>query len=139
MIESPHSAGFWPEIFEPFRAMGSKIADWFTPISEASSDDDIYKVVVELPGVKADDIDITLLNHILMIKGDKYSERKEEKEGSYFFSERQYGAFQRSFKLPMDASSDGIKADFKDGVLTVLIGREKTEVKNTQRITINTG
>ena len=139
MIESPRSTGFWPEIFEPLRTMSSKIADWFTPISEASSDNDVYKVVLELPGVKVDDIDITLQNHTLMIKGDKYSERKEEKEGSYFFSERQYGAFQRSFKLPPDASNDSIKADFKDGVLTVLIGREKTEVEDTKRITINTG
>ena len=80
MIESPHSAGFWPEIFEPFRTMGSKIADWFTPISEASSDNDVYKVVLELPGVKADDIDITLLNHTLTIKGDRYSEPRSRQE-----------------------------------------------------------
>lgn len=139
MIESPHSTQFWPEIFEPLRNMSSKIADWFTPISEASSDKDVYKVVMELPGVKVDDIDITLQNHTLTIKGDKYSERKEEKEGSYFFSERQYGAFHRSFKLPPDASSDSIDANFKDGVLTVLIGREKTQPEDTKRVTINTG
>ena len=139
MIESPHTAGFWPEIFEPFRAVGSKIADWFTPISEASSDNDVYKVILELPGVKTDDIDIALHYDTLTIKGDKYSEQSEEKKGSYFFSERQYGAFQRSFKLPSDASKDNIKADFKDGVLTVLIGREKAEVEDTKRITINAG
>ena len=139
MIESPHSTGYWPGIFEPLRTMSSKIADWFTPISEASSDNDVYKVVLELPGVKVDDIDITLQNHTLAIKGEKYSEREEEKQGSYFFSERQYGTFQRTFKLPPDASNDSIKADFKDGVLTVLIGREKTEVEDTKRIAINTG
>ncbi len=117
--------------------MGSKIAKWFTPISEASTDNGAYRVVMELPGVKTDDIDITLHEHMLTIKGEKYSER-EEKEESYFFSERQYGAFQRSFRLPSDASDDGIKANFEDGVLTVLIGREKTEKADTKRITINT-
>jgi HSP20 family molecular chaperone IbpA len=79
MIESLHTAGFWSEIFEPFRAVGSKIADWFTPISEASSDNDVYKVILELPGVKTDDIDIALHYDTLTIKGDKYSERSEEK------------------------------------------------------------
>jgi len=138
MIESSHTTGYWPEILEPFRAMGSKIADWFSPISEASSNNDVYKVVLELPGVKTDDIDITLQNHTLMIKGNKYSERKEEKVGSYYFSERQYGAFQRSFKLPPDADDDSIKADFKDGILTVLIEREKAERKDPKRIAIST-
>ncbi len=138
MVESSHTGGHWPNIFEPFRTVGSKIADWFSPISEASSGEDVYKIVLELPGVKTDDIDIALHNHNLTIKGDKYSER-EEKEGSYFFSERQYGAFQRSFRLPADASDDDIKADFKDGVLTVLIGREKAEKAGTKRVKINTG
>ncbi len=138
MVESSHAGGHWPNIFEPFRTMGSKIADWFSPISEASSGEDVYKIVLELPGVKTDDIDIALHNYNLTIKGDKYSER-EEKEGSYFFSERQYGAFQRSFRLPSDASDDDIKADFKDGVLTVLIGREKAEKADTKRVKINAG
>jgi HSP20 family protein len=138
MVESSHTAGFWPNIYEPLRAVGSKIADWFAPISEASSDNDAYKVILELPGVKTDDIDITLHDHTLTIKGDKYSER-EEKDGSYFFSERQYGAFQRSFRLPTDARDDGVKADFKDGVLTVLIGREKAEKADSKRIAINAG
>jgi HSP20 family protein len=138
MVESSHTSGFWPSIYEPFRTMGGKIADWFSPISEASTNNDAYEVVLELPGVKIDDIDITLHDHTLTIKGEKYSER-EEKEGSYFFSERQYGSFRRSFRLPSDACDDGVKADFKDGVLTVLIGREKNENVDAKRIAINTG
>ncbi len=71
MVESSHTAGFWPSVYEPFRAMGTKIADWFAPVSEASSDEKAYRVVMELPGVKTDDIDITLHNHTLTIKGEK--------------------------------------------------------------------
>ena len=138
MVESSPATGFWPNIYEPFRAVGSKIADWFAPISEASSQNDAYKVVLELPGVKTDDIDITLHNHTLTIKGDKYSER-EENDGSYFFSERQYGAFRRSFRLPSDARDDSVNADFINGVLTVKIGREKTEESGGKSIKINAG
>lgn len=137
MVESSHTAGFWPSVYEPFRSMGSKIADWFAPISEASSDEKAYKVILELPGVKTDDIDITLHNNTLTIKGEKHSER-EEKEGSYYFSERQYGAFQRSFRLPPDASDGSVEAKFNDGVLTILIGRESAEKVGAKKISINT-
>ncbi len=137
MVESSHTAGFWPSVYEPFRTVGNKIADWFAPISEASSDEKAYKVVLELPGVKTDDIDITLQGHTLTIKGEKRSER-EEKEGSYYFSERQYGAFQRSFRLPPDASDDSVKASFNDGVLTVMVGRKTIEPDGAKRIAIAT-
>jgi HSP20 family protein len=118
--------------------MGNKIADWFAPISEASSDDKAYKVVLELPGVKTDDIDVTLHDHTLIIKGEKHSERQEE-HGSYYFSERQYGAFQRSFRLPPDASDESVEADFKDGVLTVLVGRETDKPAGAKKIEIKAG
>lgn len=135
MVETLHTTGFWPSVYEPLRSMGNKIADWFAPISEASSDNEAYKVVMELPGVKTDDIDITLHDHILIIKGEKHSEQ-EEREGSYYFSERQYGAFQRSFRLPPDASDESVEADFKDGVLTVLIGREVEKPVGAKKIEI---
>ena len=138
MVETSHTTGFWPSVYEPLRSMGNKIADWFAPISEASSDKEAYKVVMELPGVKSDDIDITLHDHILIIKGEKHSEQKE-REGSYYFSERQYGAFQRSFRLPPDASDESVEADFRDGVLTVLIGREIEKPVGAKKIEINAG
>jgi HSP20 family protein len=117
--------------------MGSKIADWFAPISEASSDKEAYKIVLELPGVKTDDIDISLHDNTLIVKGEKHSER-EEKGGSYYFSERQYGAFQRSFRLPPDALDDSVEANFNDGVLTVLIGRKAADKVGAKKIAINT-
>ena len=138
MVESSHTAGFWPSVYEPLRSAGSRIAEWFAPASEASSNNKFYNVVMELPGVKQDDIDISLHDHTLVIRGEKHFEREEKKDGSYFFSERQFGSFQRSFRLPPDASGDDVKATFKDGVLTVLIARKSVEADKTSRITINT-
>jgi HSP20 family protein len=136
MVESSHTGGLWPHIYEPFRSVGNKIAGWFAPVSEASSDGEAYKIVLELPGVKTDDIEVTMQDNALTIKGEKFSER-EEKEDSYFFSERQYGSFQRSFKLPPDASDDDIQADFREGVLTVSIGRKAIKNDDAKRISIN--
>jgi len=138
MVESSHTAGFWPSVYEPLRSVGNRIAEWFAPASEASSSKKSYSVVMELPGVSQDDIDISLHDQTLIIKGEKHFEREETKDGSYFFSERQYGAFQRSFRLPPDASDD-VTATFKDGVLTVMIARKAIQSDDTKRITINTG
>ena len=83
------------------------MADWFAPPSEASTLDDFYEINVELPGVKPDDVEVTLQNGSLTVHGEKHSEREEEGR-SYFFSERTYGAFQRTFRLPSDADNDNI-------------------------------
>lgn len=139
MVQSSHTAGFWPSVYEPLRSVGNRIAEWFAPASEASSNKKSYSVVMELPGVKQDDIEISLQDQTLIIKGEKHFQREESKDGSYFFSERQFGAFQRSFRLPPDASDDDIEATFKDGVLTVSIARKAVQSDDTKRITINTG
>ena len=58
----------------------------------------------------------------LSLPGEKRSERKEEGEG-YFFSEREYGRFQRSFRLPADAKEGAVEADFANGVLKIKVPR----------------
>ena len=71
------------------------------------------------------------------IKGEKRSER-EEKGRTYFFSEREYGAFQRSFRLPEDAQADDVTADFKDGVLTVKVPKAGPPPDRTKKIKVRT-
>ena len=135
MVESSHVAGHWPTFLEPFRTLGGKIADWFAPASEAGSNDAGYRIEVELPGVKQDDIDVSLHEHVLTIKGTKKSKREETK-GSVYFCERQYGAFQRTFRLPPDADGDRIQADFTDGLLTLTIPRVAPEKPAERKIQI---
>lgn len=135
MVESSHVAGFWPSLYEPFRSLGGKIADWFAPASEAGSDDNAYHIDLELPGVKMDDIDISIHENVLSVKGEKRSMREEKKDAVYF-CERQYGAFQRSFRLPADAVGDKVDAAFKDGLLTLTIPRAAPETPKAQKIEV---
>jgi len=132
MLEQTPSKGWWPSVYEPLRQVSSRIADWFTPASEASSKAESYEIAIELPGVDPDDVDISVHDGVLILKGEKRSGHEEEGD-TYFFSERQYGAFSRSFRLPPDADGDAIKADMKDGVLSVSIPKKvEKEAKKTK-------
>lgn len=135
MVEKPQFPGWWPDVFEPLRAAGERVADWFSPRSDAASADDAYEINVELPGVKRDDIEVDLHEGVMTIRGEKKSERTED-AGGYFFSERQYGRFQRTFRLPADASEEGINASFDDGVLKVTIPRRVPESPKAKKIEI---
>jgi HSP20 family protein len=129
---------FWPQFFEPFRHMGTRLAEWVAPASEASSDDEAYRIAMELPGVTEEDIDLTVEGGVMTVKGEKKTER-EEKGDTWFFSERQYGAFSRSFRLPDDADGEGVKADLKDGVLTVTVPRKAPRTPEAKRVKISRG
>ena len=137
MVEKSHTSGGWPSVFEPFRTMGRQVADWFAPASEAAVTEDSYKVVVELPGVVDKDIDVSVHDGVLTVKGEKRSSR-EEKGETWYFSERQYGAFSRSFQLPEDADGGKASASMKDGVLEVTVPRLVLEDRNkSQKIAIS--
>ena len=133
MVEQTRSLGWWPSLYEPFHTLGAKIADWFSPPSEAAECGEAYMVKVELPGVKLADIDLSVHDGVITLKGEKRSEHTEQGE-NYYFSERQYGAFSRSFRLPSDADPGQMEADLKDGVLTITAPKtqareEKTPIK----------
>ncbi len=133
---------FWPHLFDPFRSfghtLGTTVSNFFSPSAEAHQSTDKYTVAVELPGVKADDIDVSLHDNVLTIKGEKRSEREEkDAEKNTYFSERTYGAFQRSFRLPADVKADDIDAHFTDGVLTVSIPKVQEEVVKPRKINVN--
>ncbi len=137
MVEKSHTAGWLPSLYEPFRGIGEKIADWFAPRSEASAAEGTYDIAVELPGVSSENIDVSVHDGSLTIKGEKRFER-EEKGRTYFFSEREYGAFERSFRLPADAQADDITADFKSGVLTVKVPKVGPPPDRSKRIKAQT-
>jgi HSP20 family protein len=120
MVERSHTAGWLPSVYEPLKRAGEKIADWIAPRSEASVSTASYQINMELPGVAAEDIDISMQDGTMVVRGEKRL-AKEEKGENFYFSEREYGTFQRSFRLPADAKVDDIAADFRNGVLTVTI------------------
>jgi HSP20 family protein len=123
MVERSHTAGWVPQqIYAPLRRLGEKVSEWFAPKADAAMAEDYYEISLELPGVAADDIIVGVQEGALTVQGEKRFEH-EEAGRTYFFSEREYGAFQRSFRLPPDAAKDRIDAAFKNGVLNVRIAK----------------
>ena len=93
--------------------------DW-TPAVDIKEEDNQFVLFIDVPGVEAKDIDITTEKGVLTIKGQRYAETKEERDG-YKRIERTRGSFQRSFTLPDTADTDSISAKNKNGVLEVVI------------------
>ncbi|WP_137701434.1 Hsp20/alpha crystallin family protein [Marimonas lutisalis] len=138
MVEKSHTAGLWPSIYEPLRNFGARVADWLAPASDASSTEDAYRITMELPGVEEKDIDISVNSGVVSVKGEKTAER-EEKGETWFFSERQYGAFSRSFRLPEDADDGKVEAHLKDGVLTITVPKRAAESPEAKKVQIRRG
>lgn len=138
MVEKSHTAGFWPQLYEPLRNFGTRVADWLAPASDASSDGAAYRITMELPGVEEKDIDLSVHDGVVSIKGEKTATR-EEKGETWFFTERQYGSFSRSFRLPPDADGDKVEAHLKDGVLSVTIPRRDTAAPEGRKVAIKRG
>lgn len=103
---------------------------FLTPAVDIIDEKDHIKVRADLPGMKKDDIEVSLDSGILTIKGEK-KEEKEVKEKDYLRSERYYGAFHRSFTLPSGVDAQKVNAAYKDGVLEVLLPK-KEEAKAKQ-------
>ncbi len=135
MVEKTQHSAFWPSFYEPFRHLGTRLSEWLAPASEASSNDKAYRIAVELPGVEEKDIEVSVDDGVVTVKGEK-RESREEKGETWYFSERQYGSFSRSFRLPADSDPDSIDADLKDGVLTLTVARAAPEVAKTRKIPI---
>lgn len=135
MVESTSPAAWWSSLYDPLRNIGQRVADWFSPRSEASAFEDYYEIDIELPGVKADDVEVSVHDHNLMVRGEKKVKR-EESGRTFFFSEIEYGSFQRSFRLPADVASDKIDAEFRDGVLRLRIAKEKEKPAAGRKISV---
>lgn len=95
---------------------------FFRPSVDIKESKDHYNINVDLPGVNKDDVQVTLENDALVIRGERHQERESE-EDNYQFVERHYGSFQRVLDLPADANPDSLKAHYENGVLTIRIDR----------------
>ena len=104
-----------------------------TPALDLHEDNDNFVVKIELPGMKKDDIDVTLEDGALSISGERKSDEKFE-GAEVYRSERFFGRFQRTVTLPAPVAADKIKAQYKDGVLTVTL--PKTEEAKPKQINV---
>ena len=108
----------WDDFFGPGRRAFRPLEAEWAPAVDVSESADQVEIKAEVPGMEANDIDISLSGDILTIKGEKKSEREEKKE-NYHLVERSYGSFSRSLKLPVAVEADKIEANYKQGVLTI--------------------
>ena len=97
--------------------------DWSgvsVPAIDMYQTDDEVVVKATLPGLKAEDVDISVTGDTLTLRGE-YKQENEQKEARYHIREQRYGSFERSLLLPTDVKADKAVADFEDGVLTIRI------------------
>ena len=95
--------------------------------------DKSFKVEAELPGMKEDDVEVTINDNYLTIRGEK-KESKEDKGENYVCRERHYGSYQRTIALPETADTDKAKATFKKGVLWVDIPKKAGTAKPSKKL-----
>jgi len=108
--------------WDPFRdfGFGAGAPAWVPAVDVFQNGDHELVLKAELPGMSREDIDLTVENYVLTIKGEK-KESSEVKEEQFHHVERRHGAFSRSFSLPRTVDAGKVSADYRNGVLTVRV------------------
>ncbi|MCU0788436.1 MAG: Hsp20/alpha crystallin family protein [Verrucomicrobia bacterium] len=108
----------------------------WTPALDVYEDKDHFTVQAEVPGMKKEDIEVSLHEGTLTISGERKEEAKSE-EGGLYRSERYFGRFQRAVDLPASVVGDKVKAEYRDGILTITL--PKAEEAKPKQINVNAG
>jgi HSP20 family protein len=119
----------WTEL-----ARTSQLLSGWTPALDLYEDKDNFVVKAELPGMKREDLEVSLHEGSLSISGERKSEEKHA-EAEVYRTERFFGRFQRTVTLPTAVAADKVKAAYKDGVLTITL--PKTEEAKPKHIGVN--
>ena len=143
----------WDEKNDPFRAMQNEMsrvfgdfarglptsADFATsfPAIDVRETDNGLEISAELPGVAEKDIDVSVSDRVLTIKGEKRTD-KEIKEEDRYVTERSFGSFRRSMTLPFAPKTEGIEAHMDNGVLTIKLPKPAEAENQTHRIEVQT-
>lgn len=127
------------DLFEGFFRPARRIEPTrdFVPAVDVSEDEDGYVVRAELPGVKKEDIDVTLEEGLLTISAETKSESEDKDEGRVIRQERRYGKYSRSLRLGTQVDEGKVKANYKDGILELAL--PKSEAVKPRRIAVNVG
>jgi HSP20 family protein len=113
--------------FRDFRGWNVPMSTAWNPSVDIFENENEVVFKAELPGMNAKDIEVKLENNVLTLKGERQFE-KETKEENYHRVEREYGTFSRSFALPTAVNGDKVIAEYKDGILKIVLPK-KEEIK----------
>jgi HSP20 family protein len=123
---------FFEEPFGPLAYASETFSGW-TPSLDLREDKENLVAAVELPGLKKEDIEVSIHDGVLSVTGERKRQTQSETEGAYR-TERFYGRFQRSIALPKPVRTDAVKAAYGDGVLTITL--PKTEEAKPRQIEV---
>jgi HSP20 family protein len=107
----------------------------WSPVIDFKETDNELILKAELPGIEAKDIDLQVSSDRVSIAGERQAEKHEEKKGCSY-SEFSYGRFQRIFSLPTSIDKDNVKADFKNGLLTLSLPKDRTAIPSAVKINL---
>lgn len=119
---------------EPFGLFGGET---FSPKVDVTENDTTYKVTAELPGMEEKDVEVFVDENVLTIKGEKKTEKEEEKEDSVYM-ERSYGSFTRRLPFPVEIDTAKIKARFEKGILTIELPKTEKAKASRKKIPVTT-
>jgi len=125
---------FWSR-FDRSAGVSNGLLSVAGPRTDVTETDEAVDVSVELPGMDEKDIDVSLSDDVLTIRGEKKAEREEKKKG-YYLAERSYGSFYRSIPLPPGVDSEKAEAQFKKGVLTVTLPKTPEAQAKVRKIEV---
>lgn len=114
------------DVFREFDDTREMLSGVLAPSIDVIQNDRETRITAELPGVKEDDVDLSVDNDILTIRAEKRIEREDARDTRHV-SERAYGTFQRSLRLPQPVDPEQVKAHFDHGILTVILPRTEQE------------
>jgi HSP20 family protein len=153
--QQPMRDPFQQMLRNPFRMMREMMSDPFrwlqipalpelaaqtgwNPDFEVRETDDAFVFKADMPGIPAEDLDISLDGNELRISGKREHER-EQNEGRYHTYERSYGDFTRTFLLPDSADLDNVRSDLEDGVLSLVVPKKAGAAQQRRKIQIGSG
>ena len=125
-------------LFDTFFQQAEARSDDFVPALDVTEEKDRYVVKAELPGLTAKDVNVTVENGMLTIRGEKKQE-SEEKGKNFHRIERRYGSFQRVLALPTTVDAAKTEAAYKDGVLTVRLTKHEAAKPKAIEVKVTTG
>lgn len=126
---------FFDEFPTPWGETGLWKEGTFTPKVNVSETDKEIQITAELPGMDEKDVEVSLENDVLRIRGEKKQE-KEEKGKNYHRIEHSYGSFERAIPLPSEILADKVNASFKKGVLSITMPKSEKALEKSRKIEI---
>ena len=127
-----------PDLYPAENDLNRRYREWggdFTPQLDVSEAKDSFHVTAEIPGVNKEDVDISIQNNTLTIRGKKTEETNKEDKKQHF-SERFYGSFVRSLEFPVDINTGNVKASYKDGLLKLVIPKSENATPKQIKIDV---